>query len=146
MPPIQACVLTGNRTSDLLVHRPALNPLSHTSQSESCDVTKRRKCGREEVWNKAEDEAGSGFANFDEPGWLNSEWKCLAAGCWGEMAREQHDQLTHPAHLAEGGEREVPPGTPMGMGCRWCFSGVEVLASPGRSPARPDNVWNSGLD
>ena len=28
----QACDLTGNRTSDLLVHRPALNPLSHTSQ------------------------------------------------------------------------------------------------------------------
>ena len=28
----QACALTGNRTSDPLVHRPALNPLSHTSQ------------------------------------------------------------------------------------------------------------------
>ena len=28
----QAFVLTGNRTSDPLVHRPALNPLSHTSQ------------------------------------------------------------------------------------------------------------------
>ena len=31
-PAAQACALTGNRTSDLLVHRPALNPLSHTSQ------------------------------------------------------------------------------------------------------------------
>ena len=28
----QACALTGNRTSDLLVCRPALNPPSHTSQ------------------------------------------------------------------------------------------------------------------
>ena len=28
----QACALTGNRTSDPGVHRPALNPLSHTSQ------------------------------------------------------------------------------------------------------------------
>ena len=28
----QACALTGNQTSDPLVHRPALNPLTHTSQ------------------------------------------------------------------------------------------------------------------
>ena len=31
-PTTQACALTRNQTSDLLVHRPALNPLSHTSQ------------------------------------------------------------------------------------------------------------------
>ena len=31
-PTTQACALTGNRTSDPLVHRVALNPLSHTSQ------------------------------------------------------------------------------------------------------------------
>ena len=31
-PATQACALTGNWTSDPLVHRPALNPLSHTSQ------------------------------------------------------------------------------------------------------------------
>ena len=31
-PATQACALTGNRTSDLLVHRPMLNPLSYTSQ------------------------------------------------------------------------------------------------------------------
>ena len=30
--PNQARALTGYRTSDPLVHRPALNPLSHTSQ------------------------------------------------------------------------------------------------------------------
>ena len=29
-----ACALTGLRTGDLLVHRPALNPLSHTSQRD----------------------------------------------------------------------------------------------------------------
>ena len=31
-PATQACALTGNRTSNTLVCRPALNPLSHTSQ------------------------------------------------------------------------------------------------------------------
>ena len=31
-PTTQACALTGNRTSHPLAHRPALNPLSHTSQ------------------------------------------------------------------------------------------------------------------
>ena len=31
-PETQACALTGNQTGDLLVHRLALNPLSHTSQ------------------------------------------------------------------------------------------------------------------
>ena len=31
-PATQACALTGNRTGDLWVCRPALSPLSHTSQ------------------------------------------------------------------------------------------------------------------
>ena len=31
-PATQACALTGNQTSNTLVHRPVLNPLSHTSQ------------------------------------------------------------------------------------------------------------------
>ena len=31
-PATQACALTGNRTGDPLVHRPVLNPPSHTSQ------------------------------------------------------------------------------------------------------------------
>ena len=31
-PETQACVLTGNQTSNPLVHRLVLNPLSHTSQ------------------------------------------------------------------------------------------------------------------
>ena len=31
-PATQACALTGNQTSDLLVHKPVLNPLSYTSQ------------------------------------------------------------------------------------------------------------------
>ena len=34
-PATQACVLTGNQTTDPLVCRPALNPLSHTSQGNS---------------------------------------------------------------------------------------------------------------
>ena len=33
-PTMQACALTGNGTCDPLVHRPALNPLSHTSQGD----------------------------------------------------------------------------------------------------------------
>ena len=32
-PVTQACVLTGNRTGDPLVHGPALNPLRHSSQA-----------------------------------------------------------------------------------------------------------------
>ena len=32
-PATQACALTGNRTSDPLIHRPAHNALSHASQS-----------------------------------------------------------------------------------------------------------------
>ena len=31
-PTTQTCALTGNQTSNPLLHRPALNPLSHTSQ------------------------------------------------------------------------------------------------------------------
>ena len=34
-PATEACALTGNRTSDPLVHRPVLNPLSHTSQGNT---------------------------------------------------------------------------------------------------------------
>ena len=38
-PTTQACALTGNGTSDPSVHRPALNPLSHTSQGFfSCEI------------------------------------------------------------------------------------------------------------
>ena len=33
-PSTQACVLTGNQTSDPLVRRPVLNPLSYTSQGK----------------------------------------------------------------------------------------------------------------
>ena len=34
-PATQACALTGNQTSDPLLHSPVLNPLSHTSQGSS---------------------------------------------------------------------------------------------------------------
>ena len=33
-PTTQACALTGNGTGDPFVHRPALNPLSHTSRGK----------------------------------------------------------------------------------------------------------------
>ena len=33
-PTTQACALSGNQTSNLSIHRPALNPLRHTSQSK----------------------------------------------------------------------------------------------------------------
>ena len=39
-PATQACALTGNRTSDLSVFRPALNPLSHTSQDRKASILK----------------------------------------------------------------------------------------------------------
>ena len=35
LPATQACALTGNRSSDPLVGRPVLNPLSHTSQGSN---------------------------------------------------------------------------------------------------------------
>ena len=38
-PATQACALIGNRTSDPLVHRPALNPLSYTRQGSSFLIT-----------------------------------------------------------------------------------------------------------
>ena len=40
LPPTQACTLTGNPTGDLLVYRPALNPLSHTSQGQFWEIFK----------------------------------------------------------------------------------------------------------
>ena len=39
-PATQACTLAGNRTGNLLVHRPALNPLSHTSQGAQIQLFK----------------------------------------------------------------------------------------------------------
>ena len=40
LPTTQACALTGNRTCNLLVCRPVLNPLSYTSQAENkCILT-----------------------------------------------------------------------------------------------------------
>ena len=42
-PTTQACALTGNRTSDPLVHRQVLNPLSHTSQAANL-VLKHWSC------------------------------------------------------------------------------------------------------
>ena len=41
LPATQACALTGNQTSDPLVPRPALNPLSHTSQD--CLFKKKKR-------------------------------------------------------------------------------------------------------
>ena len=42
-PTIQACALTGNRIDDLLVHRPALNPLSHISQGSTISFFNQKK-------------------------------------------------------------------------------------------------------
>ena len=39
-PATQACALTGNQTSDLLLHRPVLNQRSHTSQGYSNEFFK----------------------------------------------------------------------------------------------------------
>ena len=42
-PTTQACALTGNQTSDLLVYRPALNPLTYTSQGSKIYFLKIKK-------------------------------------------------------------------------------------------------------
>ena len=39
----QACALSGNQTGDPLVRRPALSPLSHTSQGQ-CVVIEHWEC------------------------------------------------------------------------------------------------------
>ena len=38
-PATQVCALTGNRTSNTLVHRLTLNPLSHTSQDKEQNIS-----------------------------------------------------------------------------------------------------------
>ena len=43
-PATQAHALTGNRISDTLVLRPALNPVSRTSQGEACALIAKRFC------------------------------------------------------------------------------------------------------
>ena len=47
-PATQACVLTRNQTSDLLIHRPALNALSHSQAGEGFlrKVGRSRQSGR----------------------------------------------------------------------------------------------------
>ena len=47
----QACALTGNRTSDSLVCRPALNPLSHTNQGPHCVFMENVLRPRESSWH-----------------------------------------------------------------------------------------------
>ena len=47
-PETQACALTGNQTGDPLVHRPALNPLSYTSQGLNDYIFKRKEGQRRE--------------------------------------------------------------------------------------------------
>ena len=42
-PATQACALNGNRTGDPLVCRPALNPLSHTSQGKKSFLIDKQK-------------------------------------------------------------------------------------------------------
>ena len=42
-PATQACALTGNQTGDPLVRRPALSPLSHTSQGNNWYLKDNKK-------------------------------------------------------------------------------------------------------
>ena len=46
-PETHSCALTGNRTGDPLVHRPVLNPLSHTSQKAKCVILEHNK---QSIW------------------------------------------------------------------------------------------------
>ena len=62
-PTTQVCALTGNRTGDPLVHRPALNPLCHTSQGSTpmfiavlftvAKIWKQPKCLSIDEWIKS---------------------------------------------------------------------------------------------
>ena len=42
-PATQACALTGNQTSDPVVYRPVLNPLSYTSQGTKISYTRAER-------------------------------------------------------------------------------------------------------
>ena len=56
-PPTQACALTGNQTSNPLLHRLALNPLSHTSRGWFA-VLKARGCWVENGLRETGEETG----------------------------------------------------------------------------------------
>ena len=55
-PTTQARALTGNQTSNPLVHRPALNPLGHTSQGLMFFFSFHGKVETESSWNKKANE------------------------------------------------------------------------------------------
>ena len=50
-PTTQACALTGNQTSDISVCRPALSPLSHTSQGWKLNLKNLQKCPQNEIFS-----------------------------------------------------------------------------------------------
>ena len=63
-PTTQACALPGNRASNPLVHRSALNPLSHTSQGPKCAL--KNKYAKEVL--KKQKEVGISKAHRNQPG------------------------------------------------------------------------------
>ena len=60
-PATQACGLSRNQISDFLVHRPALNPLSHTSQGRFYYSYIFREKGREREKHRCETETSIGW-------------------------------------------------------------------------------------
>ena len=55
-PATQACALAGNPPCDLLVYRPVLNPLGHTSQGLMFFFSFHGKVETESSWNKKANE------------------------------------------------------------------------------------------
>ena len=77
-PTTQACVLTGNGTSDLWVHRPALTPLSHTSQrgSSLLNIIKDHHAYEEDQQHAKKDQNKETNRKPDTEGnGVNSEYK-----------------------------------------------------------------------
>ena len=64
-PGTQACALTGDRTGNPVVHRPTLNPLSHTSQSRYCIKKQTNK----QTKNKAKARPSLLYTHFIVAGW-----------------------------------------------------------------------------
>lgn len=105
-----------------------------------------RQVGQVEVWNKAQDETGFGSASFERStGFTGRNIQLPCAGA-REPGSKMTEALPHTCSRRGGGERERLPGALW----TWAAAGAPMRrgcgASPGRSHAWPNNVWNSGLD
>ena len=168
-PTAQACALTSNQTSDPLVCRPALNPLSHTSQGTivnyMCIISPPLRLKRLDLVEKNHTHRRM-FRKTDHP--LVWQWKhprrmvpikkwglgVTERGCrrWLDMSQvldpEYHEfkAFEHQSHLLAPPRRESPRGVGTHtFTTRGKNSGNSTLVLPPNSAQRkgPVNVWSA---